>query len=157
MRTTTEVEPIIRNAVEAAIRRGYLVIADDWGVLWDDENKCWRWDPGQTREPACCAAGAVLVIVQPKVDPTLHKGDQYDAAAAALDVDKVWLRDFMNGFDGLPYQGPNSGWTPGGFPDAHRLGVRIAAEYQPCSIVALTASNEAHLIRPEVSPLANAG
>ena len=122
-----EVEPIVRGAVEGAINAGYLLISKDWGVCWDAEAGLWVWDRNQTYVRSCCVAGAFLLMMQPAVDPSLHKGDAFDAVKIALSCDRWWLRDFLNGCDGWPMQ-------EGQDPAVYEFGVTFNQRYRPMDI-----------------------
>src|SRR4029077_13060336 len=106
MRTAKEFEPIIREAIETVIQHGYTLICVDWGIAWDPATQQWAWD-GTGGSPRCDALGALLLTQQPDIAPEIHKGDELACLRLALDVDRVWLRDFCNGCDGLPFQGPD--------------------------------------------------
>jgi hypothetical protein len=135
MRTAQELEGVIREAVDTVIQNGFTLISGDWGICWDSESLQWIWDHTQTKKPGCCPIAALLLVQQPHLAPGLHKGDPYEAAVIALDVDHVWLRNFNNGFERYGYQG--------GDEDAFILGQQLATMYcpVPCDIVAPTSSS----------------
>ncbi len=126
MAKTEEVETLLREALDTVVQHGVVLIHGEYGVIWNELQGAWTWDREMfLRVPHCCCVGAYMITQQPQMDPMLHRGDIYDAALEALKVDRLWLRDMMNGFDDLDYQGA------GGFPDAYALGVRLRKEYKP--------------------------
>ena len=122
-----EIEPILRASVDSAIQHGYLIIAKDWGVGWDETRQCWAWDPNAVHVRSCCIFGSFLLMNQPSIDPRVHKGDPYDAVMEALHFDKWLLRDVMNGCDGYPLHS-------GHVEEVYALGSRLASIYRPLEV-----------------------
>lgn len=118
----------VRSAVETAIRGGYQIISKDWGVVWDTEKKAWVSDTDLSLTPSCCPLGAYFLAAQPQVPFDKHLGDLFDAAVMAWDLDKFWLRDFLNGTDGYPFVGDAENRS------VYEMGARIANTYFPLDI-----------------------
>jgi hypothetical protein len=133
-----ELEPVLRESMEEAIKYGYLIVAKDWGICWDPENHLWIWDAKARRARGCCAIGSYLLFTQPALDPNAHKGDCFEAALAALQCNRWFLRDFMNGFDGYPMNAASA-------EDVYMFGRRLALVYRPIDIDILELQSEVRL------------
>ena len=123
-----DLEAMLRDATDQAVQSGFLIVKGDWAVCWSVSHGCWIWDSTVARAPACCFVGAYLLVTETdSSDEPVHKGDPYQAAMRALDLDKWELRDLLNGCDTVPMH-------RGHAEEPYNLGLRLASTYRPVDI-----------------------
>src|SRR5262245_66539746 len=91
---TKEQKDEIIQACEYALRLGYRIEADTWGVSWDSGQQQWCSDDG-----ACCPLGAVLLTRDIYASGTFGASEEA-SVAKALGVTELEVGSFLLAVDG---------------------------------------------------------